>query len=364
MKPLGLASAYLPVSAIVQKLHEKSYDRPTAHKERLRLLPPLVFGIGLNNSTQKAGPSERGRPQVARRPAPPHQDMGEEVSGPLPSPADYYDLVARAVSRLDDNTAETRQALYERARTALIGQLRERYPLLPTTEMTREQRALAAAIHRVEDEACHGSTQDHLTDASIDEAPRSQRRMTPMMRVIVFLFFAATWFGAPFYWGLHSGSVVAGIRGALIWSVAMAVMPVVTGWRYPGRGPLISWLHASVITALACVPVYFLGRGFSWMMASTISSHGHAQPVRTAIAIFVAYLIAGIYYVWHDTRQPIVSRPLYVRDGPPKLALTTLVWLPATLFILWECWRLVDFTKMVICLALFGIASWIGLMLI
>ena len=40
------------------------------------------------------------------------------------SMADYYPLIARAVAGLEKNTGENRRALYERARTALVAQLR------------------------------------------------------------------------------------------------------------------------------------------------------------------------------------------------------------------------------------------------
>ena len=36
--------------------------------------------------------------------------------------ADYYPLIARAVTGLEKNTGEARRALYERARTALVVQ--------------------------------------------------------------------------------------------------------------------------------------------------------------------------------------------------------------------------------------------------
>jgi hypothetical protein len=65
--------------------------------------------------------------------------------------ADYYPLIARAVSNLGNNTGEARQALYERARTALVEQMRGRDPPASESEIMVEQRALAAAIHSVED---------------------------------------------------------------------------------------------------------------------------------------------------------------------------------------------------------------------
>ena len=47
--------------------------------------------------------------------------------------ADYYPLIARAVAGLEKNTGENRRALYERARTALLTQLRS---LTPPDEAT------------------------------------------------------------------------------------------------------------------------------------------------------------------------------------------------------------------------------------
>jgi len=67
--------------------------------------------------------------------------------------ADYYPLIARAVGGLDSNTGENRRALYERARSALVNQLRGVDPPLDEDEITRERLALEEAIRRVETEA-------------------------------------------------------------------------------------------------------------------------------------------------------------------------------------------------------------------
>ena len=54
---------------------------------------------------------------------------------------DYHPLIARAVEGLDRGTGEARRALYERARTALVTQLRECDTLPPTLRLvvTREK---------------------------------------------------------------------------------------------------------------------------------------------------------------------------------------------------------------------------------
>ncbi|EAQ35791.1 hypothetical protein NB311A_05223 [Nitrobacter sp. Nb-311A] len=68
--------------------------------------------------------------------------------------ADYYPLIARAISGLDVNApGEQRRALYERARTALIAQLRGVEPPLSESEITRERLALEEAVRKVESEA-------------------------------------------------------------------------------------------------------------------------------------------------------------------------------------------------------------------
>src|SRR6476469_8500000 len=68
--------------------------------------------------------------------------------------ADYYPLVAKAIAGLEKNTGEGRRMLYERARTALVAQLRGMNdPPLTEAEITRERLALEEAIRKVEAEA-------------------------------------------------------------------------------------------------------------------------------------------------------------------------------------------------------------------
>src|ERR1700740_2161799 len=68
--------------------------------------------------------------------------------------ADYYPLIARAVAGLDPSApGESRRALYERARAALIAQLRGVQPPLSESEITRERLSLEEAVRKVESEA-------------------------------------------------------------------------------------------------------------------------------------------------------------------------------------------------------------------
>ena len=66
--------------------------------------------------------------------------------------ADYYPLIARAVDGLSDGSPAMRSAIYERARTALIEQLRSLDPPLAEADIERERVALDDAIARVEAE--------------------------------------------------------------------------------------------------------------------------------------------------------------------------------------------------------------------
>src|ERR1700678_3013558 len=86
--------------------------------------------------------------------------------------ADYYPLIAKAVIGLDKSTGEARRALYDRARQALLAQLRGVTPALSEPEITRERLALEEAIRKVEAEAARRSRND-------PPPPRYERRPAP-----------------------------------------------------------------------------------------------------------------------------------------------------------------------------------------
>src|SRR5712675_997444 len=96
--------------------------------------------------------------------------------------ADYYPLIARAISGLDPSApGESRRALYERARAALIAQLRGVQPPLSESEITRERLSLEEAVRKVESEAAQrareatrsGSARDSFRRSSPAGAPAS-----------------------------------------------------------------------------------------------------------------------------------------------------------------------------------------------
>lgn len=65
---------------------------------------------------------------------------------------DFYPVLARAASRLDVNSNQERNDLYNHARKVLVAQLRLRDPLASTTEIMKEQAALETAIGQLEAE--------------------------------------------------------------------------------------------------------------------------------------------------------------------------------------------------------------------
>ena len=64
--------------------------------------------------------------------------------------ADYYSVIASAVSRLPSKTDEARHAIYERARTALREALSNNNPPFSETELANEQAVLDASIRVLE----------------------------------------------------------------------------------------------------------------------------------------------------------------------------------------------------------------------
>jgi hypothetical protein len=86
---------------------------------------------------------------------------------------DYHPLIARAVDGLERSTGEARRALYERARTALVTQLRAVDPPLSESEITKERLALEDAIRKVEADAARKARAEQRTPAA--PLPRRER---------------------------------------------------------------------------------------------------------------------------------------------------------------------------------------------
>ncbi len=98
--------------------------------------------------------------------------------------ADYYPLLNKAVSGLDPNTLEARQAIYDRARMALTRQMASMDPPVAQDVIDRELGALDLVVQRLEREAAGLGPEDvaetRATDAPVPDetmratAPRPQ----------------------------------------------------------------------------------------------------------------------------------------------------------------------------------------------
>ena len=96
--------------------------------------------------------------------------------------ADYHPLISRAVEGLGASTGEARRALYERARAALVSQLRSIEPALSEADITRERLALEDAIRKVEAEAVRKSRTERPPAAPPRAAAAATRVAPPSER--------------------------------------------------------------------------------------------------------------------------------------------------------------------------------------
>jgi hypothetical protein len=93
---------------------------------------------------------------------------------------DYQPLIARAVDGLGKSTGEGRRALYERARSALVTQLRAVEPPLSESEITRERLSLEEAIRKVEADAARKARLEARMEPRFEPRPlRPPIRTTP-----------------------------------------------------------------------------------------------------------------------------------------------------------------------------------------
>ncbi|WNJ91375.1 histidine kinase [Bosea sp. 685] len=73
--------------------------------------------------------------------------------------ADFYPILARAIAGLPDKSSAARRAVYDRARTALVAQLRSLDPPLGEAEIMRERLSLDEAVAKIEADYGEGPAQ-------------------------------------------------------------------------------------------------------------------------------------------------------------------------------------------------------------
>ncbi|WP_293810393.1 histidine kinase [uncultured Bosea sp.] len=81
--------------------------------------------------------------------------------------ADFYPILARAVAGLPETSPEARRAIYDRARTALVAQLRGLDPPLSEAEIMRERLALDEAVARIEADYDEAPTPPPASDGPV-----------------------------------------------------------------------------------------------------------------------------------------------------------------------------------------------------
>jgi hypothetical protein len=86
--------------------------------------------------------------------------------------ADYSSIIAKAVSRLDPNTESARRRLYDRARTALVSEMRRAEPALDRSDMMTAQTSLELAICEVEADA----QREQRAQSALDRPSTAYRR--------------------------------------------------------------------------------------------------------------------------------------------------------------------------------------------
>ncbi|MGO4736008.1 histidine kinase [Bosea sp. 2KB_26] len=94
--------------------------------------------------------------------------------------ADFYPILARAIAGLPDKSPEARRAVYDRARTALVAQLRSLDPPVGEAEIMRERLALDEAMSRVEADYDEAETQRPAT-TTIRPVPEPEPESEPAL---------------------------------------------------------------------------------------------------------------------------------------------------------------------------------------
>src|SRR5580704_6004869 len=92
---------------------------------------------------------------------------------------DYQPLLARAIGALERNTGEARRAIYDRARQALLNQLRAVNPPLADPDITRERLALEDAIRKIETQAAQANPEATRAPRPPSTAPRVPAAAAP-----------------------------------------------------------------------------------------------------------------------------------------------------------------------------------------
>jgi hypothetical protein len=93
--------------------------------------------------------------------------------------ADYYTIIAKAVGGLDPNTGAARRRLYDRARVALVAEMRSARNALDESDILAAQRSLEEAIGQIEADAEPDEPTADAADAPLTYLPRGRVAEVP-----------------------------------------------------------------------------------------------------------------------------------------------------------------------------------------
>ncbi|MCT4654561.1 MAG: hypothetical protein N4A65_02000 [Cohaesibacter sp.] len=97
--------------------------------------------------------------------------------------ADYYAILKRAVDSLPDSTREQRQAVYDKARTALLAQLQGMNPPLPPAEISKQRVALEESVRSVERDLMlakeAAEKEASAADSGVNAGPAAEKGAAP-----------------------------------------------------------------------------------------------------------------------------------------------------------------------------------------
>lgn len=98
--------------------------------------------------------------------------------------ADFYPILARAVAGLPDKSPEARRAVYDRARSALLAQLRSLDPPLGEAEIMRERLSLDESVAKVEADYGGGQARPGDETAAVLGASDERLREPPPRDIV------------------------------------------------------------------------------------------------------------------------------------------------------------------------------------
>jgi lipoprotein-anchoring transpeptidase ErfK/SrfK len=121
--------------------------------------------------------------------------------------ADYYSILLHAVTAPEAGDARWRRDVYNRARNALIKQMRSRRPPAAPSEIATEEAALEAAIKRIEAEMASAGRTSGRSGASQIKPDRSSILQSLPLRgpvwIALAVVVAALCAGGYTYWSTH-----------------------------------------------------------------------------------------------------------------------------------------------------------------